>query len=153
MLIKIHELAKNDVYCDEFLEVNQYTIDTKYTSILSVDHLEVHLKMSFVSMRLIINGHIIIGYKLQCDRCLCEYSRRSTQPFFHEEEIKALDETINLTPIICEYIISGLPMKSICGKECKGICFTCGQNLNENQCQCEHKELRQNPFLNLDKKF
>ena len=35
-----------------------------------------------------------------------------------------------------EDIFLDLPAKFLCKEDCKGICFTCGKNLNEGQCSC-----------------
>ncbi len=38
-----------------------------------------------------------------------------------------------------EFMLS-LPMRPICSEECKGLCPTCGINLNENSCACTQDE-------------
>ena len=35
-----------------------------------------------------------------------------------------------------EQVLLALPMHAACGEDCKGLCGTCGQNLNEGQCGC-----------------
>jgi uncharacterized protein len=41
---------------------------------------------------------------------------------------------IDLAPIVREQIILALPISSRCRESCKGLCATCGQNLNERDC-------------------
>ncbi len=43
-------------------------------------------------------------------------------------------ETVDLEPIVREQIILGLPISVHCREDCKGLCPTCGQNLNERDC-------------------
>jgi len=39
--------------------------------------------------------------------------------------------------LLAEQILLELPMKVLCAKDCKGLCATCGANLNETDCDCE----------------
>ncbi len=39
--------------------------------------------------------------------------------------------------LLGEQIILGLPMKSLCEEDCKGLCGTCGIDLNRIDCDCE----------------
>lgn len=38
--------------------------------------------------------------------------------------------------VLKEQIYLGIPFQPLCQKECKGICPTCGQDQNIQQCQC-----------------
>ncbi len=46
-------------------------------------------------------------------------------------------KTIDLDPILREQVLLALPMRVVCVDDCKGLCATCGQNLNEAKCGCE----------------
>ncbi len=43
---------------------------------------------------------------------------------------------IDLDPLVREQVLLALPMHAECREDCKGLCGTCGQNLNEGQCGC-----------------
>ncbi|MQC48329.1 MAG: DUF177 domain-containing protein [Chloroflexi bacterium] len=92
---------------------------------------------------------------LQCDSCL--------QPFeapvhieFDEEYVVARDATtgrrlavdgddftidatwhLDLSEAVRQYEESALPIRALCRPDCRGLCATCGQNLNEGPCGCE----------------
>lgn len=53
-------------------------------------------------------------------------------------------DTFNLGDLIREQVILTVPMQPLCSKECKGLCQSCGQDLNDGPCQCkeEHVEHR-----------
>ena len=34
-----------------------------------------------------------------------------------------------------------LPFAPLCGKDCKGLCQTCGENLNERTCECKNERI------------
>jgi len=48
------------------------------------------------------------------------------------------DGSIDLTPIIRDYASLDIPISQVCKEECKGLCPTCGLNLNLED--CGHKQ-------------
>ena len=44
---------------------------------------------------------------------------------------------IDLLELAREQIILSLPEKPLCDEECKGLCTSCGADLNEETCTCE----------------
>ncbi len=43
-------------------------------------------------------------------------------------------KTIDLDPIVREQVLLALPVSVLCKEECKGLCATCGQDLNVSDC-------------------
>ena len=50
------------------------------------------------------------------------------------------DDFIDLTSILRESIIIELPIKKLCKDECKGLCASCGVDLNNNSCCCKKSQ-------------
>ena len=50
-----------------------------------------------------------------------------------------------------EALLLELPMRFVCSEDCKGICPSCGTNLNIAPCTCQEGGERQNPFSALSK--
>lgn len=46
------------------------------------------------------------------------------------------DKTINMAPLIQAAIILEIPQIPLCSDDCKGLCPSCGANLNEGECGC-----------------
>jgi uncharacterized protein len=44
---------------------------------------------------------------------------------------------LDLLPAIREQILLSLPSAPLCTEDCKGLCPTCGKNLNEGDCGCD----------------
>lgn len=44
---------------------------------------------------------------------------------------------IDMGALLWEEFVLTLPTKPLCRKDCKGVCSTCGKNLNEGICACE----------------
>lgn len=105
--------------------------------------------------KVLIEGSTSISLLLFCGRCLNQMSypmdiKLSKEVDFkltEEERAQSLDETnfitgynLNVDILIKEEILIGFPMKLLCREDCKGICKTCGTNLNEKNCDCDNTE-------------
>jgi uncharacterized metal-binding protein YceD (DUF177 family) len=63
------------------------------------------------------------------------------------DEALRIDErhTLDLTETARQYLLTALPLQSVCSPSCKGLCPNCGANLNLGPCGCD-EELPTNPF-------
>jgi uncharacterized protein len=112
-----------------------------------------------------VKGQIDTIVRLPCGRCLKEYEtplksrfdltyvRRipGTQEDEDEEqeevEIRAAEmgliyfegEEINLQNGIQEQVILAFPIKALCRENCKGLCSSCGNDLNPGDCGCDRQ--------------
>jgi uncharacterized protein len=104
-----------------------------------------------------ITGHLETKIELQCARCLdpvVEDVHRQFDLFYspmpqdakpEEERLKDLDADIGfyegqglfLADVLSEQVLLSVPMKAICRSDCRGLCATCGVNLNHEECRCE----------------
>lgn len=116
---------------------------------------------------LVVSGAVTGEGSTQCARCLDEF----TVPFageiegyylldedtpapedMDEDEYEVLseDHVIDLEPLIIAAIILELPLVPLCREDCKGLCPSCGANLNDGPCGCEEKpqddDFSTNPF-------
>jgi len=46
------------------------------------------------------------------------------------------EEAVEVEEILKERIWLSIPMKPLCKEDCKGLCPTCGKDLNEGECDC-----------------
>ena len=113
------------------------------------------LRLSRTPQGILVQGRMIVGINTECVRCLSgfEYpfeieinelfvpvtseNARETDPMYHIDEGYVID----LAPIVREEGVLSLPIQTLCGPDCKGLCPTCGQNLNEGQCDCIHDDI------------
>ncbi|MCF7934995.1 MAG: DUF177 domain-containing protein [Synergistales bacterium] len=66
------------------------------------------------------------------------------QGFDDEEHFILVDswpETLNIAPLVWECLVEVLPPAVLCTKDCKGICPTCGADLNTEECTCSGQEI------------
>lgn len=90
-----------------------------------------------------------VGMQIPCSRCLApvkvQVNFNCNEKFSHAGVLNEKTETfsgdcIDLADIVKRSIISVLPMKVLCTQECKGLCPSCGKNLNEGKCDCDTTE-------------
>ncbi len=55
---------------------------------------------------------------------------------------------IELADVATEQVILSVPMKVICGTECRGLCPVCRVNRNLTQCDCAPPQ-QDSPFASL----
>ena len=103
---------------------------------------------------LLIDGSCRLVIQIPCDRCL-ETVDVTFDLIFSKNvdlsdnvQIDELDEknyidgyNLDVDKLLYNEILIGWPMKILCSETCKGICNTCGQNLNKGTCNCEDTSL------------
>lgn len=85
-----------------------------------------------------------------CDMCLTQfnYSFQAAQQMIFQIGSGKLEATediiqlpgnateIDITPVLSEMVLLNHPIKMICKEDCKGICPSCGADLNTEECRC-----------------
>jgi uncharacterized protein len=115
------------------------------------DTIETTISSEKVNNGFRIKGNIAIPFLETCDRCLTKFEKLtetnfeiwlySDAPLIEESNQDAIYfpesmDVIDLSEVIEEFIGLEEPIKRLCFDECKGLCFTCGINLNEENCDC-----------------
>jgi uncharacterized protein len=116
--------------------------------------------------RVLLEGEIKTRVSFDCDRCLAGYQIELGSKFKLDLEYVAgkmketaehecspaemdmmyLDEpVIDVFQILNQQIFLLVPEKHVCSEECKGLCPSCGVNLNKQSCDCQ-KDLKASPF-------
>ena len=116
---------------------------------------DAHIRVSHVKERqLLIAGECKVALEIPCDRCLepvlTVFDLEFSKSVDLNDGIEAddLDEknyidgyNLDVDKLLYNEILIGWPMKILCSEDCKGICNTCGQNLNKGTCNCEDTSL------------
>ena len=83
---------------------------------------------------------------LECDRCLTQFVREFCYSFEHivvastntddDEYVICPNNILDMNELAVSDLLLQLPTKILCKDDCKGLCYTCGKNLNEGECSC-----------------
>lgn len=80
----------------------------------------------------------------QCARCLKEFKKEisfSMEEVLGSEDclecLKIVQNTIDITEGVYTLLSLNIAQKFLCKESCKGLCFVCGTNLNESECNCD----------------
>lgn len=102
--------------------------------------LRYRLFAQILGTELLVRGSLEQDFEADCARCGEEFDFTLEVPdFTYSTEIKERTEIVDLTDELRESIILELPMYPLCREDCKGVCQTCGKNLNEGDCSCERE--------------
>ncbi|MGH7828304.1 MAG: YceD family protein [Candidatus Binatia bacterium] len=105
---------------------------------------------------LFFQGSLHGTFEGHCSRCLRQYTFAlgkqfefvlSPDPSKSDKKIGELTrdelglsyysgEEIKLTPLIKEQVLLALPTRPLCEENCRGLCGSCGANLNLEACAC-----------------
>ena len=98
------------------------------------------LKVEIIGPELLVRGSVRQRLACVCSRCAETYETEVSDPdFIRSFEINETDAFVDLTDQLREAIILVLPGYPVCREACRGLCMTCGANLNKTVCQCREK--------------
>ena len=157
MLINLSDvLSEHHKPIDQVVPVEMTAFQSTLGSMPVVEKEDAHIVVKHVKQREIsITGECRLVIEIPCDRCL-EPVRETFELEFSknvdlndaDEQVDDLDEknyidgyNLDVEKLLYNEILIGWPMKVLCSEDCKGICNTCGQNLNKGTCDCEDTSL------------
>lgn len=81
---------------------------------------------------------LVEHYSVPCQNVLVRSSSGGGEPNGENDDILSVqDEKLDLAELVASNVLLALPMKHLCREDCKGLCPTCGKNLNDGPCGCE----------------
>ena len=125
-----------------------------------ISPIKARLKIMKIGSEIIVKGEVAADIKLQCSRCVSDFNSVFSVPVdvvYHPlDELKGEErheipsgelnmdfysgDEMDITTLMKEQILLNIPMKPLCKDSCRGICRTCGKNLNEGDCSCPPTE-------------
>lgn len=96
-----------------------------------------------------VEGTVSGDVSLECRRCLTMFARPTSVTvdtiYLYPgedgddddddgETYAIVDETVDLEPAVRDAVLLELPLNPVCREDCKGLCPTCGADLNEKNC-------------------
>ena len=127
---------------------------------------EVTVRLEKLGSQIIIRSEIATSASFSCDRCLAGFRQaigakyaivyvedESEAGRFPPEDIRIMRPAatvIDLSDDVREMVLLSVPLKLLCAEECRGLCSSCGAELNDGDCGCV-KENANRPWQDLEK--
>lgn len=158
MLINLSDvLSEQHKTIDKMISVEMTEFHASYGCFPLIEKEDAHIVVKHVKQReLLIEGQAKMVLEVPCDRCLepvrvpfdLEFTKNVDLQESDDAQVDDLDEknyidgyNLDVEKLLYNEILIGWPMKVLCSEDCKGICNTCGQNLNLGTCDCEDTSL------------
>ena len=168
---EIPQTPKEIDFSESVEELNRIYSRESYRDFGFPRSFDVHLVYYRSGPELLFSGRLrgqLIG---RCGRCLDEFELTLDQPFdfmltpqakktghgaeeLHRDDLGLSyysSDEIDMAPLIAEQVLLSLPTRPICSDGCRGLCGTCGTNLNNHSCNCSSivADPRMAPFRTL----
>lgn len=134
----------------------------------SAGHIKGRINVSNTGSLLVITGKVSAGLNFECSRCLAPFTMPVEAEIEEDLKLEKVGDTIQALPLdedesdieiiknnildvhelVRQNLVLELPIRPICSEDCKGLCPTCGTNLNVRKCKCIPSET-QSPFAAL----
>ena len=85
---------------------------------------------------LTVQAHIEGERLLTCSLCLEEFDNVFEKDITLHYDIKGLD-SVSIDPDVRDEIMLDNPIRVLCQTDCRGLCASCGANLNDGPCECK----------------
>jgi uncharacterized protein len=168
MVINVSELQlEADSELEVDFEYEPETIDLGPGTQL-LEPVEVHLRLTRGTEQIWLYGQLEALVEFTCDRCLKKYEATVSTNYVEEyrndaareeteesgDEVRTVfyrGSTIDVAEGVRQNLLLSMPVKHLCDPACKGLCPTCGHDLNEGPCDCEVDDI--DPRLEALKEF
>ena len=107
------EMERDDIHLDEPFEVDAFIVKA--------------------DRELVVNAAIHCSLRLTCARCLEDVRTTLQSEAIFSYQVRPTD-MVDITDDVRQEIVLAYPMIPLCRASCKGLCSTCGQNLNVASC-------------------
>jgi uncharacterized protein len=130
----------------------------------------VDIELSKSVNQIILSADFSVKAHFECDRCSNDYRTDlkgsfkivyflGNKPDDVEKDnliyLPITSDRIEIGKDLRDFALLSVPMKKICREDCKGLCFNCGKDLNEGDCNCDKSRLdvRWLPLMELKNKL
>ena len=127
-------------------------------SVLEVKAIGAELAIQRAGQEFFCQGRVNARLKLECARCLGSFERalEGTTDFIICSEVEASEHLkagdgedyvvfagnnllVDMTEQVRQVLALELSLKPICSENCKGLCPSCGTDLNRQNCSCRRE--------------
>ena len=156
MHFNVSQMLKESIGSTRSYEVNE---DLSLDDEVQASHIIGSVKLLRTDQGIWVTAELESTAVCSCSRCLGEFEQLihmsiedeylptvdvasgAKLNYSREDENFLIDKShvIDMAEAVRQYYTLNLPMKPVCRENCKGICLTCGVNLNEAGCVCDKR--------------
>jgi uncharacterized protein len=154
MIINVNKISDSGYALNDTVDIdNSQLLEDESFFLEDIDY---QIFFSRQNQRIQAQGKIRTAISLVCVRCLEQFDFKINSRFdiilfpkemvdqrstaLEDEELEYIfyeNDQIDLEKILIEQVNLFIPFKPICKADCKGICPSCGANLNQGPCACD----------------
>ena len=132
-LMKIQVNRIPDEGLREHATYDPATLDMERDDVHFVQPFAVDAFITKADAELIVDATIHCPVRLACARCLEDFDSTVTAKALFTYEVAPAD-IVDITEDVRQEVVLAYPMVAVCRPDCKGLCASCGQNLNAGTC-------------------
>lgn len=149
MRIDITEIAgMNGAYISVEKDIPSSDLISGKSDVTLGERIHIDLKIEYIEGMIIVSGVVSGTYSAICGRCLADIDGKFNidikERFLHasdanedNDDYKYEGGHIELASLLIDNILLDLPSAMLCREDCRGLCISCGKNLNDGDCSCD----------------
>jgi len=159
MVLRVSDLPEDGVHIETLEEpewlVNLPELWSESGVLTLFSKIGIDLQVTKVLKEVSVIGNVRLSIQSPCSRCVepvkIELNPAVSLVLSPGDKIGGQDpsldhetyqgEEVDLSNYIREQVAISLPVKVVCSEDCKGLCATCGANLNKDSCDCEKDQV------------
>ena len=140
--------AGSGQYSDVSMEISD---PVKISEELTAQEIQGVIRLTRAKEGILAQTDVIVHIERECSRCLDQFVHpvrvkveelyAHPQPLEETEFFIGQDAKLDLAPLLRAELLIALSQRAFCREDCKGLCATCGINLNHETCDCENEKI------------
>lgn len=147
-------LSRPGNHRDEVLDV---AVSLRSDTVTVDDIAEAELRLEAAVGAVVVRGRTSVPASFTCSRCLTDFTAdlaadvTATYGNDDDEDSRPIsgDGRIDLAEAVRDELAMAMPPSPLCRSDCRGLCATCGTDLNGDPCG-GHEDLSSSPFAALE---
>jgi len=169
MLVDVSELLVQNIGASESLSFNE---KFHFIEFVSKSNLKFEIELFRIEEGIaVLFSNVELKVEHNCDKCISKVTQDlhidKFESIFYTQKPSSIDDPfdmhmidlknkeIDLSEPLRQEIILSAPILLLCKEKCKGLCSSCGQNMNISTCNCKknldntYDKEQNKPFSNL----
>jgi len=138
MKVFLHDIREDGLNIDKTVQASDIELVDEDFKCLAPLRIKANIQRA--DEAIIANVEVEGSFEIECARCLEPAVRKRKNSFVLYFDVTPKTEFIELGEDIRQEIVLALTSVELCKNDCKGICPSCGANLNNEKCKCSKEE-------------